>query len=67
MCLFMNPLFAPQELINDFRHDQSPKQRNDTNCGVFTCLFPKQLLFLSSNLSGLSLNEDPRTEMAINL
>ena len=33
---FMIPLFAPQELMNNFRHDQSPKHRNEIACGVFT-------------------------------
>ena len=33
---FMIPLFAPQELMNNFRHNQSPKHRNEIACGVFT-------------------------------
>ena len=47
--------------------NQCPKQTNDIDCGVFTCLFVKQLLFLNDNSSWINLDEDPRSEMASNL
>ena len=46
---------------------QCPKQRKDTDCGVFTCLFAKRLLFSSGSHCNLTLNEDPRNEMARDL
>ena len=42
---------------------QCAKQKNDTNCGVFTRLCAKQFLFSSGNHLSLTLNEDLWNEM----
>ena len=46
---------------------QCPKQKNNTDCGVFTSLFTKHLLLSRGNHSGLTLNGEPPDEMASDL
>ena len=59
--------YLPSELLQESNWDEElpkcPKQMNETDCGVFTCLFAKHLISEECNYSYIKLDQ-PRDEMA---
>ena len=48
-------------------HTSMSQQKNDADCGVFTCLFARHLLLSRGNHSGFTLNGEPQAEIVSDL